>query len=121
MLARVGDVAPGGGQWSAFDSLVLPDGPNSGPIFTASVKVPGKRRATRTLFGMDSEGQLHLLLGPGQSLTVNGGTREIASLRALEPARGSTGAARGFTDDGHVTALVTFTDQTKALVHIWIP
>jgi hypothetical protein len=70
---------------------------------------------------MDSGGELRLLLGPGQFLNTNVGTREIASLRALESARGSIGAARGLNDDGRVAALVTFTDGTQALVHISIP
>ena len=34
MLARAGELAPGGGRWASFQSLVLPDGPQSGPLFT---------------------------------------------------------------------------------------
>jgi hypothetical protein len=104
---------------------VLPDGPTSGPLFTATPpKTSGDRRkkqSNRALYGVDSQHQLRLLLRPGQVLTVNGAPREIGSLRALEAARGSFGAARGFSDDGRVTALVTFTDRSEALVHISLP
>ena len=34
MVARAGELAPGGGRWSSFQSLALPDGPQSGPLFT---------------------------------------------------------------------------------------
>jgi hypothetical protein len=45
----------------------------------------------------------------------------VKSFVALIPARGSFGAASGYDDDQQVSALVTFTDGTQALVHIFIP
>ena len=124
MLARAGQPAPGGGVWTGFDALVLPDGPTSGPIFTATLQTSGnkkKQKSNRALYAVDSQGEVRLLLGPGQSLTVNGASRLVASLRALEATAGSIGAARGYDDAGRVSALVTFTDGTEARVDLSIP
>jgi hypothetical protein len=126
MLARAGELAPGGGRWAAFQSLVLPDGAQSGPIFTASLALKGADAVTRQnnqgLWGVDSAGALQLLLRTGQAVMVNGSARTVKSFLALAPAFGTHGgAATGFDDDGHVTALATFTDRSQALLDIAIP
>ncbi|MHA3775381.1 DUF7453 family protein [Verrucomicrobiota bacterium sgz303538] len=125
MLARAGDPAPGGGRWASFESLVFPDGAQSGPLFTAKLAVNASEGVTaknnRALWGMDSAGALQLLLRTGQTLNVNGSTRTVKSFAALTAAAGSLGAANGFDDDQQVTALVTFTDNTQALIDIAVP
>jgi hypothetical protein len=126
MLARAGEPAVGGGRWAAFQSLVLPNGAESGPIFTASLAVRGidavTRQSNQGLWGMDSDGVLQLLLRTGQTLMVEGSARTVKSFVALSPAFGTqAGAAAGFDDDGHVTAVATFTDGTQGMVEISIP
>jgi hypothetical protein len=126
MLARSGELAPGGGRWAAFQSLVLPDGAQSGPMFTASLALKGADAVTRQnnqgLWGVDSVGALQLLLRTGQAVMVNGSARTVKRFVALAPAFGTHGgAATGFDDDGHVTALATFADGSQALLDIAIP
>jgi len=64
---------------------------------------------------------LRLLLRTGQSVAVNGIEMSIQSFSVLAPTPGSLGAARGFDDDGHVTAVATFTDGTEAVLNISVP
>jgi hypothetical protein len=125
LLARSGDLAPGGGRWGDFESLALPDGAESAPVFTASLAIDGSAGISqsnrRGLWAADSTGMLHLLLRAGQTLTVNGGARVIKTFSALSPSPGSLGAAQGFDRDGNVTALVAFTDGTEAIVSMGLP
>jgi hypothetical protein len=125
MLARAGELAPGGGRWAAFESLVLPDGPQSGPLFTGTLILDAAAAVTkannRALWGVDTGGTLQLLLRTGQTLTVNGGPLTVKSFVALTPSAGSLGAASGFDDDQHVSTLVTFTNGTQAIVGISVP
>jgi hypothetical protein len=124
MLARAGDPAPGGGLWESFQSLVLPDGPKSGPLFTASLAT-GVDAVTSLdnhgLWGVDSAGTLRLLLRTGQALLVNGADRTVQSFVALESTFGPVGASTGFDDAGRVMAIATFTDGSQALVQIALP
>ncbi|HEX5177422.1 MAG TPA: Ig-like domain-containing protein, partial [Chthoniobacteraceae bacterium] len=114
LLARAGDLAPGGGRWASFESLSLPDGAESAPLFTGLLAIDGSAGVSRTnrsgLWAADSTGTLHLLLRAGRPLTVNGAERTIKSFVALAPAPDSLGAAQGFDQEGNVTALVTFSD-----------
>jgi hypothetical protein len=125
LLARTGDLAPGGGRWASFESLALPDGVESAPLFTGLLAVDGGAGISRSnrqgLWAADSAGSLHLLLRAGHSMTVNGAARTIQNFVALAPARDSLGAAHGFDAEGNVTALVTFNDGTEAIVAIGLP
>jgi hypothetical protein len=125
LIARVGASAPGGGHWASFDSLALPDGAASAPVFTGSLKVEAAagvgRSNRRGLWALDSTGALRLLLRAGQTYTVNGSARVVKTFIALAPAPDSLGAARGVDEDGNVTALVTFTDGRQALLSMGIP
>jgi hypothetical protein len=120
LLARTGELAPGGGAWSAFESLVLPDGPESGPLFVAKLTgVP--KTSSRGLWGVDSTGTLRLLLRTGEFYPTSSGNRMLKSFVALVPSPGSAGAASGFDDDRHVTARAKFDDGTEAFLKIAIP
>jgi hypothetical protein len=125
LLARAGDLAPGGGRWASFESLALPDGVESAPLFTGLLALDAGAGVSRTnrrgLWAADSGGTLHLLLRAGRPLTVNGAARTIESFVALAPAPDSLGAAQGFDQEGNVTALVTFTDGSEAIVAISLP
>jgi hypothetical protein len=125
LLARAGDPAPGGGRWAAFESLALPDGNESAPLFTATLAIDGgagiSRSNRRGLWAADSAGTLRLLLRAGQTYTVNGAPRVIKAFVALAPAPGSLGAAQGLDGSGNVTALVTFIDGTEAVLTIGLP
>ena len=125
LIARAGGLAPGGGLWASFDSLALPDGPGSAPVFTGKLKVEGSTGVTRSnrqgLWAVDSEGGLRLLLRAGQTYTVDGSARVVKTFVALAPSPDSLGAARGVDADGNVTALVTFTDGRQALLTMGVP
>lgn len=124
-FARTGGLAPGGGRWTVFESLVFPDGPQSGPIFTARLALSARENVTRQtrsgLWAVDSAGKLQLLLRTGDSVSVKGSTHVLKSFVALTGASGSLGAARGYDNDGHVTVVATFTDGEQAIVNIAVP
>jgi hypothetical protein len=125
MIARAGEFAPGGGRWNSFESLVLPDGLESGPVFTGKLSndpssgISGK--SNRGLWGVDSSGTLRLLLRTGGTYEVNGADRVLKSFVALVPKPGSLGAASGFNNDREVSVLATFDDKTQAYLRIAIP
>jgi hypothetical protein len=125
LIARGGESAPGGGHWASFDSLALPDGAESAPVFTATLAVEGGAGITKSnrrgLWAVDSAGTVRLLLRAGQTYTVNGSARVVKTFVALAPSADSLGAARGFDEAGNVTALVTFIDGTQAVLAIGLP
>ena len=125
LLANVGALAPGGGHWAGFTSLVLPDGADSGPIFLGTLnvsKTDGVTAANKLgLWGVDSLGMLRLLLRTGQSLTVDATLKTIKTFTALAAAPGSIGAASGYDDAGRVSVLATFTDGSQSLVLVQVP
>ena len=74
------------------------------------------------LWAIDSAGTLQLLLRTGQTVAVNGSSHMVKSFVALTPPNGSAGgAAAGFDDDQHATALATFIDGAEMLLDIAIP
>lgn len=126
LLTRGGDPAPGGGRFASFTSLVLPDGPTSGVIFTGTLAVSPAEGVTAAnkngLWAVNTHGVLIGLLRTGDKIAgVASQTGTIRSFLALQPAPGSIGAANGYDNDGHVAALVTFTDNKVALVEFTIP
>ena len=126
LLARAGDPAPGGGRWATLTSLVFPDGATRGPLFTGTLLVSTADSVTAKnnagLWSSDNAGRLTLLLRSGQTMSVSGATKTIASFTALTPPGGSIGAAHGYGDaDGSVSLLVTFTDRTVAAVKLMVP
>ena len=111
LVARGNSAAPGGGFFASFTSLVLPEGLNSGPIFTA--KLTNKHLG---VWAATADGSLSRVFATGDQIPgVAGQTRTIKSFTALLPAAGSVGAAHGY-DDSQVAALVKFTDKTVALI-----
>lgn len=125
LLARLGSAAPGGGKFATFASLALPDGPDSGPLFTGKLAVSKPDGITAAnslgLWAVDREGELALVLRTGQELIVAGTARTLKSFTALSPAKGSFGAASGYDNAGRVTVLATFTDRTVALLELALP
>ncbi len=123
LIARTGEPAPGGGKWAVFESVVLPEGPESTLLFTAKLAIKAADGVTaknnRGLWVLDSSGVLQLLLRTGQPLP--GGTSAVKKFVALAPSAGSLGAASGLDHDQQVNALVSFADGTQSIVRIWIP
>jgi len=125
LLARTGTgaqaLAPGGGHWSRFESMVLPDDPLRGPIFIAALATraaDGVSTANNLgIWAVDSTGALDLLLRTGD----NAGNNIIHDIVALVPATGSPGAANGYDDNGDVAALVTFTTGAQEVVVLQVP
>lgn len=127
-IARLGDVAPGGGRYDRFVSVVKPDGQGYGALVSALLKVAGRDEVTArnraALFGVDSKGNMIRLLRAGDRIESAGpgsSVKPIRSFVALAAAPGSIGAARGYNADGRVNVLVTFDDRTQAVVTIQVP
>lgn len=125
LLARVGDAAPGGGVWASFQSLALPDGPRSGPIFTAKLATDHRAGISAAndlgLWVVDSDGILQRAFITGQTLELAGTARTVKSFTALLPGAGSIGATYGYDATGHIAVQATFTDRTSAVIEITIP
>ncbi|HEV7403190.1 MAG TPA: choice-of-anchor tandem repeat GloVer-containing protein [Chthoniobacteraceae bacterium] len=126
-LARVGDLAPGGGRWASFVQLVLPDGAGSGPHFLGTLtvdKAANISTANNTgIWSVKSDGTLQLTFRTGGQFDVNGAGKllTVKSFTAFQAAANSLGAARGYDDSGHVAVLATFTDKTVALLRLTVP
>jgi len=125
LLARAGDLAPGGGRWESFLSLALPDLLPSRPVFTALLGTLNGDGVDSTnhrgLWGVDKSGVLRVLLRTGQAINVDGAARQVATFIGLTAAPGSVGAQNGFDEAGNVVALVTFNDGVQAIVRIVVP
>lgn len=125
LVARSGEEAPGYGRWHSFESLVFPDGPTDGPLFTARVKLPSDQGTHDSdhhgLWGTDSHGHLRLLMHTDKVMEVNGAPRTVKSFAAIQAANLSRGAAQGYGDEGVVAVVVTFTDGIQAIVQIDVP
>jgi hypothetical protein len=124
LLAGAGQPAIGGGKWASFQSLVLPDGAASGPVFLAKLAIDRAANISAKnnsgLWAVDSTGTLRLLLRTGHGVSVGGQTRVVKSFLALAPAPGAAGAASGYAGT-HIAVLARFFDQTVALLDLPVP
>ncbi len=124
LLARVGESAPGGGKFASFVSLALPDGPDSGPAFTALLTVNATAGVTAAsnsgLWAANAAGSLNLLLRTGQKLNVRGKERTVKSLSVLKAVPGAIGAASDY-DETHFRVSVTFVDGSVVLLELAAP
>lgn len=124
IIAQRGTPAVGGGFWDSFVSLVLPEGPASGPIFTAKLAVKKADGVTAAhsfgLWAVDGSGQLRRLLRAGDRMLIGGAPRTLKTFTALTGSSGSLGAASGYDADS-VTVMATFADKTQALIRLAIP
>ena len=124
LLARSGDLAPGGGRWKAFTTLAMPDGAH-GPIFLATLATSAADGVTKAnsfgLWAVDSTGTLRLMFRTGRDASVNGVAKPVKAFTALTPAKGTLGAASGYDNAGNIAVLATFTDGTQALLTVTVP
>lgn len=125
LLARTGNPAPGGGHWSGFKSMVLPHNALAGPLFLGTLQISAADAVTQSnnlgLWGVGSDGSLQLLLRSGQAAFVNNAPTTVKTFSVLLPLSGSPGVASGYDDSGNIAALVTFANNTQALLQIAIP
>jgi hypothetical protein len=124
LAARVGDFAPdaigndGPSTFSTIKNIALPGGPNSGPIFLATVKGGGANGKNNAgLWGMDSDGFVRQLLRNGDTL----GDQTVKKIVLLNSLPGCFSATRSFNGAGGIAALVSFTDKTSAVVYVGVP
>jgi hypothetical protein len=125
-LAREGGQPPGapnGAKWKSFSSLALPGG-DTGPIFTASLKVGPSATFERItakndfgLYALDSFGTLREMLREDQIIE----RKIVKTFSVMKAISGSAGVARSFNELHQVAVLVTFTDRTTAILKIEIP
>ena len=119
LIAREGAQAVGaepGERWKRFTSIANPGG--AGPLFTASIMDGGVIASEdEGLWGVDSVGQVRLLLREGDKL--NGQT--VRSFQVLRASIGSAGVARSYNYVGHVVILVFFKNGATALARIEVP
>jgi uncharacterized delta-60 repeat protein len=125
LLARTGDLAPGGGRWSEFTSLALPTDAARGPIFLGKLTPSAVDLVTAKnnvrLWAVDSTGGLQLIFRTGQDAIANGATKQVKSFIALAPAATSLGAASSYDNHGNIAILATFTDGAQALLVVTVP
>jgi len=142
LVARTGDPAPDtGGATSAsgpvfgsFSQFVLPD--QGGVVFLANLNsgsprtrlaaaVPGPGGVTASnsqgVWGVDTDGLLKQIIRSGDTLSINGGAKVIASLSIFNPPAASAGQTRHFNNAGDLTYEATFTEGSSAIVQSVIP
>ena len=109
--------------WQAFTNYALPDGPDAGLVFTATLA--GKAVLAKNKLGLwaeDKNGLIRLLLRGDQSVTVAPGvTKKVATFRLLDALPGSFGSRRSYNATGSVAVLATFTDKTQAILRLKCP
>jgi CSLREA domain-containing protein len=124
VLARTGIAAAdltGGELWKEFTAMALPDS-GYGPIFLAKLSGPGVTPKNNIgLWATDLDGSVRLLLRTGSTIPVNGAHKTVSLINTLGAALDSSGQGRYVDLDGNVSALLTFTDGTTALVHFGMP
>ncbi len=125
ILANEDALAPGGGLWKNFKSLVLPKGSATGPVFVATLAVHRFDGVTKHndlgMWGIDVTGALRLLLRTGEVLTLGGANERLSHFTALAAAGGSIGAGSGYDPDGNTSVFATFTDGRRAIIDIAQP
>jgi hypothetical protein len=124
ILARTGTPAAeltGGELWKSFTAMVLPD-TAGGPIFLAQLS-GSHVNATNSigLWATDSAGKVRLLLRTGEILSINGADKTVSLINSLGAAADSAGQGRYLDLEGNISATLTFTDGTTALVQFGMP
>lgn len=120
LLAREGGEAAeigSGPVWGKFTALAQAGGATGALIGGALVGPTVTRANDAGLWGVDSAGDLRLLLREGA--TVDG--KVVKSIHVLKVVAGSLGATRSFNDQGEVVALLGYTNGSSALVRVTVP
>jgi hypothetical protein len=123
VLARTGTTAADlhGVQWKDFTAMALPDS-DYGPVFLAKLSGTGVTPKNNIgLWATDLDGSVRLLLRTGDTVFVRGANKTVSLINTLGAALDSPGQGRYVDLDGNVSALLTFTDGTTALVHFGMP
>ncbi|MCB1077938.1 MAG: hypothetical protein KDM64_08945, partial [Verrucomicrobiae bacterium] len=103
--------------WAKFTALAQPGG-STGPLIGGALTGATVTRANDAgLWGVDSAGDLRLLLREGA--TVDGKT--VKTIHVLKVVAGSLGVTRSFNDHGEVVALVGFANGSSAIVRVVVP
>ncbi len=105
-------------KYGAFLSTALPGGSESGPVYVAKLSGAGVSvKNNLGLWAVDSTGLVRRLLRTGDSV----GALKVTAFTALTSSSGSLSVTRSFNETGGVDALVSFSDHTKAVMHLAIP
>ena len=123
ILARTGTAAAEltGPTWKSFTAMVLPDS-GYGPVFLGTLEGPGVLKTTNIgLWATDLTGKVRLLLRTGDSVSVNGAPKTVSLINTLGAALDSPGQGRYVDRKGDVSAQLTFTDGSTALVYFGMP
>ena len=129
-IARTGSEPAGipGARWASFTSLALPD--NSGPVFVAKLaagingtELPAGVNGTNNMgvWGVDSSGDLRLLVRTGDVLHVEGQSKTLSLMTLLNPVLGSPGQARSYNGAQDIVFRAQFTDRSQAIMRIHLP
>jgi uncharacterized delta-60 repeat protein len=124
LLARTNSLVPGpdgepiAAKWNSFVSLVLPSGPDAGPIFIARIRgADAGLDRNLGVWGVDSSGRLRQLLRTGD--VIDG--KAVIGIQAFSDVPGASGGARGFNARGSIGVRVAFAGGGQAVVRIDIP
>jgi len=119
LLAREGFAAPvDGGLWQSFQSIALPDGAVSAPIFTGTLR-PKETIDPRNNLGLwaaNLAGELQLVLRTGDTFQIDAQTKTLRSFTVLSIVPGSPAQTRSFNSNRELIYRALFTDGSKAIL-----
>lgn len=133
IVATLGSQAPGtaGSLFERFVSVALPDWGRSQPVFVATLKTgpdgtagPGDTTLAnhRGLWAVSSSGSVSLLLRTGFALPGSAdGSPTVKAFQALGAVHGSPSHARAFDGFDAVLCRIGFSDDSTALVKLYVP
>ena len=124
-IARTGNAAPGGGQFSRIISHTVIGG--RGPAFTAQLRINGTTVTAATSMGLwatDASGRLNRLMRTGDSVRVGTAMKTLRRFDLLTNVPGSPGQHRLSTPNDPETRIIyraVFTDLTSAILTMTLP
>jgi hypothetical protein len=118
-VARAGDLAPGlsGAKFASFNQIVLPD--EAGIAFVATLATGSGGISSSNNIGLwaapVSGGEPVLIVRIGDSLTVGGVVKTIASFSVFSASPNTPGAGRHFNAAGDLVFRLVFTDKSSGI------
>jgi hypothetical protein len=114
LLARAGDLAPGGSYGALFAGLGFPAFNKNGQIaFIATLQGSGLPTNANGIWALDREGQLQLIVRTGDMLEVAPGTfRQVSRVYFNDASGNEEGVRSGFNERGQLAFAVQFTGNS---------
>jgi hypothetical protein len=118
-VALEGQPAPGGGKFSYFKQIVLPD---HGDVILLANLVDVPRKDDRGIWAMEDNGSLVKVVRTGDLLEFHGVEKEVKSLAVFLYAAHETGQSRSFdASTANLVYQATFTDGNWGIYEVTFP